>query len=204
MTAYNKNTYNIYATIMDDQARDLLIALRTIGQIPQGGKLNTVGKELSIYNGTWVEYLGTFRFWNDGEPETRDYLKKFYNKVNQKCRSLILMPRSSDTENIINSFIDAIKSSIYGLEHLRNSYKNQITMISHTGFILEDIINPLMEIMFEYKKQKYKKLSFKDGLLTEVCDEEKSEPPNTPVISPTISPCEPSPFSLDNFAIDKN
>ena len=153
--------------ILDSQSKDLLIALRTIGQIPQGGKLNTAGKELSIYLGTWVEWISTFRFWNDGEPETREFLKKFYNKVNQKCRSIVLLPRSSDTENIVNSFIEAIKGSVYGLEHLRNSYKKHVTMISHTGFILEDIINPLMEILFEYKGKKYNKMTFKDGLLTE-------------------------------------
>lgn len=167
MTTYNKKNNNIYANIMDDQTKDLLISLRTIGQIPRGGKLNTVGKELSIYNGTWVEWAKTLRFWNDGEPETRDYLKKFYNMVNQKCRSLILIPRSIDTDNIINSFIDAIKGSVYGLEHLRNSYRMHVTMISHTGFILEDIINPLMEILYDYKGQKYNKLTFKDGILTE-------------------------------------
>jgi hypothetical protein len=153
--------------LLDNQAKELLIALRTIGQIPQGGKLNTIGKELSIYNGTWIEWLSSFRFYNDGEPETRDYLKKFYNKVNQKCRGIVLMPRSSDADNIVNSFIDAIRKSVFGLEHLRDSYKKHVTMISHTGFILEDIINPLMEVLFEYKGEKYNKLTFKDGLLTE-------------------------------------
>jgi hypothetical protein len=190
MASYNKKPYNIYSLIMDSQSKDLLIALRTIGQIPRGGKLNTIGRELSIYNGTWVEYLQTFRFWNDGEPETREYLKKFYNKVNQKCRCLIMIPRSLDTENIINSFIDAIRGSIYGLEHLRNSYRQHVTMVSHTGFILEDIINPLMEILYQYKGQKYNKLTFKDGLLTidipfkeEEEEEEKKEEISSPVLT---------------------
>lgn len=177
---------------MDYQSKELLIALRTIGQIPQGGKLITVGKELSVYHGTWIEYLKTFRFWNDGEPETREYLKKFYNKVNQKCRSIILLPRSSDTNNIVNSFIDAIRLSVVGLEHLRDSYKKHVTMISHTGFILEDIINPLMEILFDYMNQTYNKLTFKDGLLTEaICV-------RSPVLRSMPSPTkDPTPLSLD-------
>lgn len=152
--------------VMDDQSKDLLIGLRIISNIPIGGKLNTSGSEISIYMSSWKEWI-IRKYQGDGEPKTRIFLKRFYTRVDQRCRSLLITDKSDHVKNVINSFIENIKKSLTGLEKLRNSYKDNATMISNIGFILEDIINPLLKLLYEYKGLEYKNILFKDDILVE-------------------------------------
>jgi hypothetical protein len=165
MDVINKKNHNIHAAIMDEQAINLLIGLRRIGQNPHGGKLNTHDGDIDIYMGTWKEWISRNIFYRYGETQSREFLMKFYSMVNQKCRNLILMPNTSDIDNIIYSFVKAIEKSLKGIENLRVSYNHKASIISDTDYILDDIVNPLLAILYKYQNKSYYKFSFTNGIL---------------------------------------